>query len=184
MEAKYTAEDIIKFWFSPRAKPLWFNSTPEFDQELKRTYLDLYQQAESGALDNWRSTATGCVALCILLDQFPLNMFRDQARAFSTEAHSRDVAAFAIEKGFDSQIPDEQKMFLYLPYMHSETLSDQDISVALFTRAGMTENLRYATHHRDIITRFGRFPHRNRALGRECTDEERHYLGSPEAFHG
>jgi uncharacterized protein (DUF924 family) len=179
-----TAADILAFWFSARVRPLWFRSTPAFDAELTARFLPTFRAAAAGGLGPWQASAEGAVALAICLDQFPLNMFRGQAESFATEAAARVVADTAIARGFDRLLADEQKLFLYLPFMHSEDLGDQDRSVALFAAAGLTENLKYANHHRDIIRRFGRFPHRNAILGRESTAQEREYLASKEAFLG
>ncbi len=175
---------IIELWFSPRVRPLWFRSTPAFDVELRTTHLENYEQAASGALDHWQATASGCLALVILLDQFPLNMFRGTARAFEAETLARNIAQQAIDRGFDTELSPEQKAFLYMPFMHSEDLTDQDRSVALYAAAGLTGNLEFAHHHRGIIQRFGRFPHRNALLSRPSTDEENAYLASPGAFTG
>jgi uncharacterized protein (DUF924 family) len=175
---------LLSFWFSEPVKKLWFNSTPEFDAELKEKYLHFLERAERGELDDWANDARGALALVIILDQLPLNMFRQQARSFETENKARQVADLATNKGLDQSLAAEQKAFLYLPFMHSENLADQDKSVELFENAGLTENLRYAKHHRELIQRFGRFPHRNRILGRESTAEEVDYLNSKEAFLG
>ncbi|MGD8592395.1 MAG: DUF924 family protein [Gammaproteobacteria bacterium] len=175
---------LLAFWFSEPVKKLWFNSTPEFDAELREKYLHFLERAERGELDDWANDARGALALVIILDQFPLNMFRQQARSFATENKARQVADLATDKGLDQSLSAEQKAFLYLPFMHSENLADQDKSVELFEKAGLTENLRYAKHHRELIQRFGRFPHRNRILGRESTAEEEDYLNSKEAFLG
>ena len=174
--------DIIEFWFSEDVSKLWFKSTPGFDQELRESYLEAWQQAKNGELDHWKETAAGCLALVILLDQFPLNMFRDHAERYSTEAQSRDVARHAIERGFDGSLDAEKKAFLYMPFMHSEVLADQQLALELFDQPGLESNLRFARHHHDIIARFGRFPHRNKALGRENTEAEIEYLNSEEAF--
>ncbi|MBW9264138.1 MAG: DUF924 domain-containing protein [Candidatus Thiodiazotropha sp. (ex. Lucinisca nassula)] len=176
--------EIIEFWFSGRVEPLRFNSTAEFDQEIRDRYLRLWHRGCKGGLDHWKETKEGCLALVILLDQFPLNMFRHQSEAFSTEQQSRDVAGFAIDAGFDKQMPGEWQAFLYLPFMHSESLTDQDRSVSLFDSAGLHENLKWAEHHRALIRRFGRFPHRNEILGRESTADELAYLNSNQAFTG
>jgi uncharacterized protein (DUF924 family) len=111
-------------------------------------------------------------------------MYREQALGYSTEAAARKVAHRAIERGWDRELDPPGRAFLYLPFMHSEELADQDRAVALYEAAGMSDNLRFARHHREIVHRFGRFPHRNAALGRECTAEERDWLNSKEAFHG
>lgn len=179
-----TPESIVEFWFSPQVQPMWFNSTPAFDAELRDRYEGLWQQAKDGELQTWSDTPLGALALAIILDQFPLNMFRGQAASFSTEAASRQVAAQAIEKGLDQHLGSAQKVFLYLPYMHSESMPDQDRSVELFEQAGLAENVKYAKHHRDIVKRFGRFPHRNVGLGRASTAEEIAWLNSDEAFKG
>lgn len=174
--------DIIEFWFSEDVSKLWFKSTPEFDRELRESYLETWQRAKNGELENWKETAAGCLALVILLDQFPLNMFRDHAERYSTEAQSRDVARHAIERGFDRSLDAREKAFLYMPFMHSEVLTDQELALELFDQPGLESNLRFARHHHDIIARFGRFPHRNEALGRENTEAEIEYLNSEEAF--
>ncbi|WP_455196917.1 DUF924 family protein [Kaarinaea lacus] len=179
-----TPADILDFWFSEKVKPLWFNSTPDFDAQLKERYADIYRAALNGQLSKWQQTADGCVALVVILDQFPLNMYRGLPESFAGEALARDITRKAVSKGFDKQIPDEQKAFLYMPLMHSENIVDQDLSVQLFEAAGLTENLRFANHHRDIVQRFGRFPHRNKILGRTSTQAELDYLTSKDAFHG
>ena len=176
--------EIIEYWFSKEVSERWFNSTAEFDRELGERYESVWQQASRGELGEWMNTAEGCLALVIILDQFPLNMFRGEAKSFATEAESRDVAEHAIEQGFDAQLPDDQRAFLYMPYMHSENLADQDRSVELFSQPGLESNLRYAHHHRGIVEKFGRFPHRNEVLGRESTEAEIEYLNSKEAFTG
>jgi len=175
-------EDIIKFWFSEAVSKLWFKSTPEFDRELRESYLQTWERARNGELDHWKKTAEGCLALVILLDQFPLNMFRDSAERYSTEAQSREVARFAIEQHLDQSLDAEQKAFLYMPFMHSEDLADQELALRLYDRPGLESSLRFARHHHDIVARFGRFPHRNAALGRESTPAEIEYLNSKEAF--
>ena len=184
MSNEINTQTIIDFWFSERVRPLWFRSTPEFDAEVLERFEATWQAARVSQLADWEDDAQGALALVIILDQFPLNMYRDQGLSFSTEAQSREVARRAIDRGWDSELDDPGKAFLYLPFMHSETLADQDRCVALFETAGLNDNVRFANHHRDIVRRFGRFPHRNAALGRECTDEEREWLQSKEAFHG
>lgn len=177
-------EDIVGFWFAKSAQALWFNATPEFDQDLRERFLTTYRAAAAGQLADWEHTPTGALALTIVLDQFPLNMFRGQPESFATEATARAVADRAIARGFDERLTPSERMFLYLPFMHSETLADQERSVQLFEPLGLKESLYFACHHRDLIGRFGRFPHRNAILGRNNTDEELAYLASPEAFHG
>ena len=168
--------EIIDFWFSEEVKLRWFNSTPQFDDQLRQRYEKTWGLARCGTYDHWEQEADGAVALVIILDQFPLNMFRQDARQYSTEAHARRIAAGAIEQGLDQSMPDSHKAFLYLPFMHSESIEDQQRSVELYENAGLSDNLKYARHHCDIVQRFGRFPHRNEALGRDSTPEEIEYL--------
>lgn len=176
--------EIIDFWFSDEVKPLWFKSTPEFDQQLREKYESLWQQGVDGELETWTTSPEGCLALVILFDQFPLNIFRNQAQGYSTEQLARNVADLAIVQGFDQQLTDQQKSFLYLPFMHSENLDDQARAVELFDKAGLGENLRFAHHHYAIVEKYGRFPHRNEVLGRQSTQAEIDYLNSKEAFTG
>lgn len=178
------ASDVTDFWFEDAHHALWFRSTPEFDALIRARFIGLWQAARAGRLNSWASSPRGALSLVILLDQFPLNMFRDQAEGFATEAAAREVAAAAIERGFDRELSDAERTFLYLPFMHSEDLADQDRSVALFDGAGLEDNLRWARHHREIVRRFGRFPHRNAPLGRTSSPEELAWLESPEAFRG
>ncbi|MGB0712113.1 MAG: DUF924 family protein [Gammaproteobacteria bacterium] len=175
---------VLDFWFSDRVKPLWFRSTEAFDQELRDRYQALWQAAARGELDHWSDNPDGALALVIVLDQFPLNMFRDHARAYSTEAAARRIADIAIERGDDHALHPERRAFLYLPFMHSENPHDQERSMDLYEAADMRDSLRWARHHRDIVARFGRFPHRNEALGRESTRQERDWLASSDAFKG
>lgn len=175
---------VLQFWFAERVRPLWFDSTPEFDAEVRARFLATWEAAARGELDHWAQTPDGAVALAIVLDQFPLNMFRGRPEAFATEAQALAVTRTAIARGDDAQLPDAYKTFLYMPLMHSEDLADQDQSVELYTRADLRDSLTWAIHHRELIRRFGRFPHRNEALGRQSSPEERAYLDSPEAFLG
>ncbi len=179
-----SSADVIAFWFEESVRPLWFDATPDFDQALRERFLATYRAAAAGQLADWERTPSGALALTITLDQFPLNMFRGQPESFATEAAARTVADRAIARGFDRELAPMERLFLYLPFMHGETLADQDRSVQLFERAGLEDSLRFARHHRDLIRRFGRFPHRNAILGRDSTPQEIAYLASPEAFHG
>lgn len=179
-----TPTDILTFWFSESSRQRWFRSTPAFDRELERRFLDAYRAASAGRLSDWGWTAEGALALVILLDQIPLNIFRGQPRCFSTEGLALGAATRAIDAGLDRLLPAERKAFLYLPYMHSESLADQARSVELYSQAGLEHHLKWARHHYDIIRRFGRFPHRNAILGRESTAQEQVYLATSEAFRG
>jgi uncharacterized protein (DUF924 family) len=175
---------LIDFWFSDEVSQHWFKSTKAFDRRLFDDYADIWQQASQGGLDAWQQTAMGSLALVIVLDQLPLNMFRGTAESFSTEAQSRNVATGAIEKAFDRELPVRQKSFIYKPFMHSENLEDQARAVELFSQPGLEDNLRFAKHHYDIVERFGRFPHRNNILGRESSAGEIEYLNSKQGFKG
>lgn len=176
--------DVVAFWFAPDVRTLWFAATPEFDAALRARFLSTYQAAAADQLADWETTAEGALALVIVLDQFPLNLFRGQPESFVTEAAARTVADRAITRGFDQTLPPVQRQFLYLPFMHGEALADQERSVRLHQQPGLEEGLRFARHHRELIRRFGRFPHRNAILGRISTPEECAYLAAPGAFHG
>jgi len=177
-------EEILEFWFSDRIQPYWFKSTPELDEEIKQRFENTWLQASNNALDDWLLTAHGALALAIVLDQFPLNMYRGLAKSFQTEAKAIEIAKQAIQRGVDKEIAKDKIMFLYMPLMHSESIEDQNLSVKLFSQAGLSDNLRFAKHHQALIEKYGRFPHRNSILGRNSTAEELRYLNSPEAFTG
>ncbi|MEE9351601.1 MAG: DUF924 family protein [Thiotrichaceae bacterium] len=184
MMPSHTPKQIIEFWFSKESRSKWFASTPEYDQMLLDHFENIWKDAESGKLDDWLNTPEGCLALAIILDQLPLNMFRGTAKSFQTEAKAIKTSKVAIANSFQDKIPIEQRAFLYMPLMHSENIDDQDDVVNLFEKDGLDSNLRFAKHHRELIRKFGRFPHRNAILGRENTDSELIYLNSKEAFTG
>lgn len=173
---------LLDFWFSPALRPRWFASTPALDADIRARYESLWRRAAAGELDAWAETPEGALALAIVLDQLPLNMYRGEPASFATESQAVAVAKLAVARRHDRELDDDGRLFLYMPLMHSENLDDQERSVELFRAAGM--DTRYPEHHRDIVRRFGRFPHRNALLGRESSPEEREYLGSPEAFKG
>jgi len=179
-----TAKQLIDFWFSEAVQPMWFNASSVFDAELRDEYYETYCAALSGELAHWADSAEGALALVICLDQMPLNMLRGQAESFAGEAPARQVAAAAIAQGLDRSLDNVQKSFLYMPYMHSEALCDQERALTLFEQAGLLDNLQWAKHHRDIVAQFGCFPHRNAILGRESTAEELSWLASDAAFLG
>lgn len=177
-------KEIVDFWFSSKIKNQWFSSTPELDKKIRKKYEALWIKAASGELDNWAVDPDGCLALIIILDQFPLNMFRGQAKSFTTENKAVEIAWHAIKENFDQHMEKEKLAFLYMPFMHSEDLTTQNMSVSLYKEKNLVDNIRFAEHHRDIVKKFGRFPHRNKILGRENTKEEFEYLASKEAFTG
>jgi uncharacterized protein (DUF924 family) len=170
-----TPADILTFW-REAGYDRWYKKDDAFDAEVRRRYLELWQKASAGGLSAWETSDEGALALTIVLDQFPRNMFRGEARAFSSDAMARDVAARAIARGVDARIDPVLVEFLYMPFMHSEHLADQLRCVELFRSAPNPDNLRYAEEHAEIIRRFGRFPHRNRMLGRATTTEEQAFL--------
>jgi uncharacterized protein (DUF924 family) len=184
MSMTITPQMVIDFWFSPEVEKHWFSSTPALDRDILERFEQLWVSAAAGELDPWRHSAAGALALVIVLDQFPLNMFRNQAAAFKTEQQAVAVTKQAIDDGLDSVLIGSQLAFLYMPLMHSELMSDQDLSVKLYENAGLKANEKFARHHREIVRRFGRFPHRNEILGRESSAEEIAYLESPQAFKG
>jgi uncharacterized protein (DUF924 family) len=168
--------EVLDFWFDPSSKAHWFEPGAAFDRAVAARLGNLRRRAASGDLEAWQSCAEGCVALCILLDQAPRQLFRGEARAFATDAKALAVAQRALAEGLDRQLPVEQRQFLYLPLMHSERLADQEQCVALYEAEELRDNLHHAVEHADLIRRFGRFPHRNAALGRTSTAEEEAYL--------
>lgn len=184
MSENPSPQDIIEFWYSEDMRKSWFSSTPELDGRIRDEFEALWRKAAAGELDEWKSSPEGCLALIIVLDQFPLNMFRGEARSFKTGQKAIDTARYALEKGYDKAIPTEKLAFLYMPLMHSEALEDQELSVRLYEEANLEGNLHFARHHRELIKKFGRFPHRNAILGRKSTEEEIEYLKSKNAFLG
>jgi len=179
-----TPRSILDYWYSDRIKSGWFNSTKELDQEIKKNYETIWKAAIKGKLSSWKESAEGCLALAIILDQFPLNMFRGEVKSFSTEAMAVKVTKLAIKNNFDKLIDKDKIAFLYMPLMHSENIDDQNLSVRLFEEAGLEDNAKFAKHHRTIVEKYGRFPHRNEILNRESTEEELNYLESDKAFKG
>ena len=175
---------LIEFWFSDDVSQYWFNSTQAFDQQLLESYGETWQRAKQGEFDDWQQTAMGSLALIILFDQFPLNMFRGAAKCFSTETQSLVVAQRAIKNEFDRQLAVNQRSFMYMPFMHSEDLEDQALALELFNQPGLENNYRFAKHHCGIVEQFGRFPHRNKILGRESSEAEIEYLNSKQGFKG
>ena len=170
-----SAADVVSFW-QESGPERWFNKNVAFDKEIRERFFDTYEAAAAGKLSDWEQSAQGALALLILLDQFPRNMFRGDARAFATDPLARAITAGAIIRGFDSQVPKQLRSFFYLPFEHSENLADQERCIALNKATGDADGLKWAEIHADIIRRFGRFPHRNAALGRTTTPEEQAFL--------
>ncbi len=167
--------DITTFW--REAGPAkWFTKNARFDDVIRLKYEPTHHAAARGEYAAWEETAEGAFALLILLDQFPRNLYRGTGHAFATDSLARRIARKAIAKGFDEQVEVEVRHFFYLPFEHSEDLADQALCVELCAASGDLEALKWAKVHYDIIQRFGRFPHRNAALGREMTAEEHVFL--------
>jgi len=170
-----TAEEIVTFW-REAGPDRWYKKDPAFDEEIRRRFLATYEAAAAGKLKSWEESAQGALALLILLDQFPRNMFRNDKRAFATDELARAITAGALIKGFDGAVGDDLRGFFYLPFQHSEDVVDQERGEALYRAAGDADGLKWATIHADIIRKFGRFPHRNAVLGRKTTPEEQKFL--------
>jgi uncharacterized protein (DUF924 family) len=167
--------DVVAFWRAAGPKK-WFGKDADFDRAIAARFLATHEAAAAGSLSDWEATPEGALALLLLLDQFPRNMFRGSARAFATDPLARAVADRAIARGFDEKAARGERMFFYLPFEHSENLADQERSLALSRRAGGGTADRYAEIHANIIRRFGRFPHRNAILGRATAPEEQAFL--------
>ena len=171
------ATEIVAFW-RDAGREKWFERDETFDAELDRRFHAAHLAAARGEYESWLASAEGALALLILLDQFPRNCFRECAHSYATDGLARHYAHRAIAEGFDLQVGTELRMFFYLPFEHSEAMADQEYAMELFAKIGDDELMQYAVLHRDLIARFGRFPHRNEALGRESTREEIEYLAS------
>jgi uncharacterized protein (DUF924 family) len=170
-----TAADVVSFWRAAGPQR-WFETDEAFDRTITTKFLTLHEAAARGELAAWEVDAAGALALVILLDQFSRNLFRGSARAFASDRLACEVASRAIAHGFDRQTDEVMRPFFYLPFMHSEALADQDRCVAFYEALGDADGAKYAIIHRDIIAKFGRFPHRNRMLGRDTTPAEQEFL--------
>ena len=182
-------DEVLEFWFGREDEPgygefreAWFRKDPEFDRLIRDRFEPLYEAAAAGDLDGWRENARSCLALVILLDQFPRNMFRGDPRSYAADRKAQEMAQYAVDHALDRELPEFQRMFLYMPFMHSEDLELQRRSVELFRGLGgegEADPSSYAVQHMEIIERFGRFPHRNEILGRQTTPEEAEFLTQP-----
>ena len=184
------ATALIDFWFGPPRSPtrfqqreVWFKVDPAFDHQCGERFGPMREHAAAGRCADWALEAEPCLALSLLLDQLPRNLFRGSAKAFATDGQAREAARAALARGFDRSLPASWRQFIYLPFEHSEELADQELSVKLATALArdpaFARTLDYAERHRAIIARFGRFPHRNAALGRVSTAEEEAFLKEP-----
>ncbi|TPH16590.1 DUF924 family protein [Litorilituus lipolyticus] len=174
-----TAHDVIHFWFEEVSQENWWIKDNAFDKEITERFLTLHQQAIQGELFAWRDSALGCLAEIIILDQFSRNIYRDLPQAFSADSMALTLAQQAISSSKDKELNTTQRAFLYMPFMHSESLLIHDVAVKLFTDLGVSSNLAFEIKHRDIIAQFGRYPHRNIILNRQSSAEEIEFLQQP-----
>lgn len=181
--------EILDFWFLPltdpehsKARKFWWNSTPEIDAEIRRRFGALLDKAVAGELDAWRKSPDGALALILLCDQFSRNMHRRTARAFAGDAKALATARYALARNYPAAYSNDMRVFFFMPFQHSEDLGDQDFCCTLFASLGDDTNQKYATEHRNIVARYGRFPHRNEVLGRVSTAEELDYLKTAKRF--
>lgn len=181
---------ILDFWFGQpeqasygKPRQAWFIKKPEFDREIRTYFMADYEQAAAGELEEWKNSPLSCLALILLLDQFPRNMFRQSAQAFATDWQALTAAQFAIKQGYDRELLPTQRWFIYCPFEHSENLEHQNQAVALFELLSddpdSADAIRYAIRHREVILQFGRFPHRNAILERVSTPAEEEFLQQP-----
>ncbi len=177
-------QGLLTFWFDEDTKKRWYDATSVFDEICEQRFGMLAGQGAEGALDHWRTSAEGALALCLLLDQLPRNIHRGTPKAFTADPKAVAVARAAIEQGFDQNLDTERRKFFYLPFMHSEELAAQERSVELCTALGDENILLYAREHADVIQRFGRFPHRNAILGRASTEAEQAFLEAGAKTYG
>ena len=177
-----TPENILEFWLR-RERKQWFEKNPDLDEEIRALFLPIYETASRNDLQRWTRAPGSCLALVILLDQFPRNMFRGSARAFAADPLARGAALVILDHGWDKHMTPDERMFAYLPFEHSESLADQERCLALMKELAAfpeTADLpKWAEAHLVIVRRFGRFPHRNAALGRTSTAEEAEFLKQP-----
>jgi uncharacterized protein (DUF924 family) len=171
------AEAVLAFW-REAGHDKWFKKDTAFDEAIRARFLDTYEAAAAGTLSDWEATREGALALVIVLDQFPRNVFRGSARAFAADPLALAAATRAIERGFDIATPAQERTFFYLPFEHSEELTDQERCCALFRATGDADLVKWAELHANVIRHFGRFPHRNAVLGRMTTVEEQAFLDS------
>lgn len=171
-------KDVLAFWFEETQPPQWFQVNPDFDAQITERYADAYDKAAHGIFDDWKNDPDGCLALCLILDQFPRNMFRGTPQAFATDGRALVISKYALAKGFDQVLAPIKRRFLYLPFEHSENLNDQRKCLELFEKMKKDDPLGYdyALRHLKVIEKYGRFPHRNKILQRMNTPDEEEYL--------
>jgi uncharacterized protein (DUF924 family) len=174
-----TPDDVLRFWFDETKPAQWWTKDTDFDRTIEARFGELHRRAAACELHGWRTDARGRLAEVLVLDQFSRNIFRGKPASFATDALALGLAQCAVETGADNKLDAQQRSFLYMPWMHSESRIIQATSIELFERLGNANNLDFARRHRVIIDRFGRYPHRNAILGRESTAEEIEFLKQP-----
>lgn len=172
-------DNILQFWYDAKTQPFWFSKSDGFDQTLSSKFGDTLKKAAQAELWSWRKTAEGRLAEIIVLDQFSRNIYRDTPQAFAQDSLALALAQETISLDLDKQLSPEQRSFLYMPFMHSESQLMHEFALKLFQRLGNPTNLEFEKKHKIIIDRFGRYPHRNQILGRESTAEEIQFLTQP-----
>ena len=176
-----SSTEVLKFWFEELSPQQWFKQSDQVDNTIRTKFLDIHNKAAAGELHNWRNDAKGSLAEIIVLDQFSRNLYRGTPKAFAQDGMALVLAQEAISKGFDEDLSTDEVPFLYLPFMHSESLMIHERAVELYTALGQEMNLEFEMKHKAIIERFGRYPHRNEILGRESTLEEIEFLKGPDS---
>ena len=171
-------DDVLTFWMEELTAEDWFSGKADVDEKIRSRFHALYEDKKNNFSLDAVTDARTALAAIILFDQFPRNMFRRSAEAFGTDDIAIGVARLAVERGYDHEVPEQARSFVYMPFMHSEVSADQERCVDLFRTLGSEDGLKYAIEHRDIVASYGRFPHRNRVLGRDSTDAETEFLKS------
>ncbi|MFT5701773.1 MAG: hypothetical protein ACI8ZB_004674 [Desulforhopalus sp.] len=172
-------QEILNFWFEEIDESQWWIKDAEFDEIIRQRFLELHHKAVHCELYPWRKTSLGALAEIIILDQFSRNMFRDKPESFAYDSLALALSQVAIASGFDSELSPAKRKFFYMPFMHSESLVIHSVAGALFAKLGNDSTLTFENRHRAIIEQFGRYPHRNKILGRVTTPEEEEFLRLP-----
>lgn len=178
-ERGHSANDVLNFWFYELSASDWFSKSQALDSTIRERFSQLHEAAAQGELYRWRDSIEGRLAEILVLDQFSRNLFRDDPRAFACDGMALVLAQEAVAAKLDQQLTVQQRAFLYMPYMHSESLHIHEQAVQLFSQKGLAESLDFEIQHKAIIERFGRYPHRNKVLGRKSTKAEREFLTQP-----
>lgn len=181
MPAAQTPDAVLDFWFEEITPKQWWEASASFDRQIESRFGTLHRAAARGELYGWRGTPRGRLAEIIVLDQFSRNIHRGRPEAYACDALAPALAQTAVAAGANRELPLAQRAFLYMPYMHSESLIVHQVAIALFSEPGLEKNLESERRHKEIIERFGRYPHRNAILGRESTPEEIDFLNMPES---